>query len=61
MSAEHEKQNYTIKEACVRLNVSDDTVRRLIKGGLLRRSYALRKIIIPREDVGNFVEKTGAI
>jgi len=52
------KQTYTIRDAADYLGVSQDTVRRLIKRGLLRRSLALRKILIPAEDVENFVTKT---
>jgi len=52
---------YTIREAADRLNISQDTVRRLIKRGLLRRSLALRKILIPVEDVETFMGRTGAV
>ena len=53
-----EKKTYTIREAADYLGISQDTVRRLIKRGLLRRSLALRKILIPAEDVENFLAKT---
>ena len=56
MSARQE--TYTIAEAAKYLRVSQDTIRRLIKRGLMRRSLALRKVLIPGEDVENFVEKT---
>lgn len=53
-----QKHAYTINEAADYLNVSRDTIRRLIKRGLLRRSLALRKILIPAEDIENFLGKT---
>ena len=56
-----EKHTFTIKEACAYLGVSDDTIRRLIKRGLLRRSYALGKILIPAEDVENFMTNTSKV
>jgi excisionase family DNA binding protein len=52
------KQTYTIKGAAAYLGVSEDTIRRLIKRNLMRRSLALRKILIPAEDVENFVANT---
>lgn len=53
------KQTYTIREAAEYLSVSDDTIRRLVKRGVLRRSLAVRKILISAEDVENFIAKTG--
>lgn len=48
----------TVKEAAVALNVSPKTVRRLIGRKLLRASLALRKVLIPTEDVESFIERT---
>ena len=54
------KPNYTIQETAVLLHVSTDTVRRLIKRKLLRRSLAVRRILIPAEDVDNFMANTAS-
>lgn len=52
-----EKRNYTLKEAALYLNVSTRTVERLIQRRLLRRNRALRKILIPRTELDQFIEK----
>lgn len=49
---------FTIKEVTGILNVSDKSVRRFIKRGLLNPSKAIRKILIPRDQVLNFYETT---
>ena len=49
---------FTVREAAAILNVSDKSVRRFIKRGLLNPSKAIRKILIPREQVINFYEAT---
>lgn len=49
---------YTIKEACIYLRLGDTALRDLIRRKLLRKSKAVRKIIIPGEDVETFVART---
>lgn len=49
---------YTIPQAAALLNVSDKTIRRLLIRGLLQSSKAIRKKLIPREDIEHFFEKT---
>ena len=53
-----DKKNYTLKEAALYLNVSTRTVERLIERRLLRRNKALRKILIPRTELDQFIEKS---
>ena len=53
-----DKKNYTLKEAAIYLNVSTRTVERLIQRRLLRRNKALRKILIPRTELDQFIEKS---
>lgn len=48
---------YTISEAAARLRVSEKSIRRLIYRGLLRRCNKFGRILIPRRDVDNFMEK----
>ena len=45
---------YDINQAAFRLNMSTKTVRRLICRGRLTPCKALRKILIPKEQVENF-------
>lgn len=52
------KNNYTLKEAALYLNVSTRTIERLIKRRLIRRNKALRKILIPRFELDSFLQKT---
>lgn len=52
------KNNYTLKEAALYLNVSTRTVERLIERKLIRRNKALRKILIPRFELDSFLQKT---
>jgi hypothetical protein len=47
---------YTHKEAEFLLNVSDKSIDRLIKRGLLRVNRALRKILITRESIEAFIK-----
>ena len=49
---------YRIKQAAEELNLSEATVRRLVNRGLLRASKATRHILIPREEIENFVQST---
>lgn len=51
------KHVYTIAEAEY-LALSEATIRRLIKRGLLRRSHSVGKILIPGLDVERFMERT---
>jgi excisionase family DNA binding protein len=52
------KRFYTLKETAVELNLSQATVRRLIKRDLLRSSKATRHIQIPKEQIDKFVRTT---
>ena len=49
---------FTVAEAAAYLRVSDKSVRRLISRGLLRPSKALRKLLIPCEQLETFYERT---
>jgi len=49
---------YTIDDAATVLRISTKSVRRLIKRNLLSGSKALRKILIPRKQVENFLKST---
>ena len=49
---------YDIKQAAAALNMSTKTVRRLIRRGKLTCSKAVRKILIPREQIENFFKRT---
>ncbi len=49
---------YNINEAAAALNVSTKTVRRLLWRGKLTSCKALRKILIPREQIANFLKAT---
>jgi excisionase family DNA binding protein len=49
---------YTVEEAAAALNCSTKTVRRLISRGYLCPSSALRKKIIPRQQVHDFLKAT---
>jgi excisionase family DNA binding protein len=53
-----DKKNYTLKEAALYLNVSTRTVERLLQRRLLRRNKALRKILIPRTELDQFLERS---
>jgi excisionase family DNA binding protein len=55
------KQYYTIKEAADYLSISDKSVRRLVKRGLLRPSRALRKLLIPIAELEGFFARTASI
>ncbi|MFL6519178.1 MAG: helix-turn-helix domain-containing protein [Chthoniobacterales bacterium] len=53
------KRPYTIKSAAAFLGLSDKTIRRLIKSGVLRASSVVKgKLLIPAADVENLVENT---
>lgn len=49
---------YTVAEAAVALNVCTKTIRRLLDRGLLTSSNALRKKLIPRQQLDEFLKKT---
>jgi excisionase family DNA binding protein len=49
---------FTVAEAAEYLRVSDKSIRRLIARGLLSPSKALRKLIIPRQQLETFYERT---
>lgn len=49
---------FTIKEAAVYLAISDKSVRRAIKRGLLKPSKAFRKLLIPFSQLENFYAAT---
>ena len=49
---------YDIKQSAAALNMSTKTVRRLIQRGKLTCSKAVRKILIPREQIENFWKAT---
>jgi excisionase family DNA binding protein len=52
------KNSYTLKEAADFLAISQRSVERLIRRGLIRKSKALRRVIIPGVDIENLVEST---
>ncbi len=52
------KATYTIREAAAYLCVSERTIRNLIYRKLLRRSHALRRVLLLGQDVESFLEKT---
>lgn len=49
---------YDINEAAAALNVSTKTVRRLLRRGKLTSCKVLRKVLIPREQIANFLKAT---
>jgi excisionase family DNA binding protein len=49
---------HTVKEAAFLLNVSEKSVRRFLARGLLHASKAIRKKLIPREEIETFFERT---
>ena len=51
-------QFFTVSEVAYELRVSDKTVRRALSRGLFRASKAFRKLLIPREQVETFYERT---
>ena len=53
------RKPYTIKQAAAYLSFSPNTIRKLIKDGVLRASTVVKgKILIPASDVENLVEST---
>ena len=47
---------YDIKQAAIALNCSTKTVRRLLKLGYLTSCKVLRKILIPRKQIEQFLK-----
>jgi len=47
---------YTVEEAAAVLKISTKSVRRLLKRGFLTGSKALRKILIPRQQIEAFLK-----
>jgi excisionase family DNA binding protein len=57
-TARTEPLAYDIKQAAAKLNVSTKTIRRLLRRGKLTCCKVLRKILIPREQIENFLKLT---
>lgn len=57
-SRQEHKLAYTVIETAQILGISTRSVHRLIGRDLLRCSKALRKIIIPRSEIENFLTLT---
>jgi excisionase family DNA binding protein len=51
---------YTVEEAAAVLRISTKSVRRLLQRGFFTNSKALRKILIPRTQIENFLNQTCA-
>lgn len=49
---------YTVEEAAAALHVSTKTIRRLLARGILTSSKALRKKLIPRQQIEDFLNAT---
>ena len=49
---------YDIKQAAAKLNVSTKTIRRLLRRGKLTSCKLLRKVLIPCEQIENFLKLT---
>ena len=54
ITSKFQKKWYSIQEAAEYLGVSEITVRRLLKRGLLKSSGAIRHIRIPVESLENY-------
>lgn len=46
---------FTLRETAVLLGISERSVRRLISRGLLRPCRALRRLLIPRQEIERFL------
>lgn len=57
-SSSNKKKFLTVKEAAETMSIGQASVRRLIQRKLLQRSLALRKILIPVEDIEKFLART---
>jgi hypothetical protein len=51
---ERPKQWYTLREAADALGTSPKSITRYIERGLLKKSLASRRILIPAEEIANF-------
>jgi excisionase family DNA binding protein len=51
---ENKQRAYTIDEAAKAMGISSKSIRRLIDRGLLKKSKALQKIIIPAAEIERF-------
>jgi excisionase family DNA binding protein len=49
---------FSVAEAALVIGISERSIHRLLKRGLLRGSKALRKIIIPRTEIERFLRDT---
>ena len=49
---------FSVRETALMLGISEKSVRRLIDRGLLRRSRALRHLLIPRSEIEGFLRDT---
>jgi excisionase family DNA binding protein len=49
---------FSVKETAAMLGVSEKTIRRLVARRLLRSSYALRHLLIPKKEIERFLELT---
>jgi predicted site-specific integrase-resolvase len=54
-NAKHGRLAYTMQETAEILGISYISVHRLIKRGLLKKSIAVRKIIIPATEIERFL------
>ena len=57
-AAQIEPLLYDINQAAQALNCSTKSVRRLIRRGLLKPCCALRKVLIPRKQIEEFIGTT---
>jgi predicted transcriptional regulator len=55
---QHGRLAYSIAETALILGISQRSVHRLLKRGLIRGSKALRKIIIARTEIDKFLTET---
>jgi excisionase family DNA binding protein len=56
IASEMRRLAYTVKEAAFVLNVSEKTIRRFIDRGIFTCSTALRKKLIPRKQIEDFLK-----
>ena len=56
--AKPEPLAYDIKQAAAKLNVCTKTIRRLLHRNKLTCCKVVRKVLIPREQVENFLKRT---
>jgi excisionase family DNA binding protein len=51
------RKAYSIKETGMLLGISQPSVRRLIKRGLLRPNRALRHLLVPASEIDRFLQQ----